>query len=75
MIQPLHQEILRRLGEVSELSEDVRFGQMVDFLGFLAQDATGRTIAEIEDEDFLRAVERHRENLLARQSSTAEPRA
>lgn len=66
MIQPTHQKILNCLAEVSELSEDVRFGQMIDFLEFLAQDATGRSLAEIEDEELLKAIDQHRLDLRKR---------
>ena len=66
MVQPSHQAILRRLAEVCELSDDVRFGQLIDFLSVLAQDANGHSLAEIEDTDFLAAIDQHHLDLLRR---------
>jgi hypothetical protein len=74
MMQPLHREILQKLSEICELSPDVRFGQMVDFMGFLGQDAIDQPLVQIEDEDFLKVLERHLVDLRNRQESV-EPRA
>jgi len=71
MIQPTQQAILSSLAEICELSEDVRFGQLVDFLGFLAN----KRLAEIDDEQLLRTIEEHRGDLLRRRSLAAEPRS
>ena len=65
MIPPTQQLILQRLSEVCSLSEDVRFGQMIDFLSFLAD----RSLPEIEDEELLQVVERHLADLRKRQSA------
>jgi len=70
-IHPTQQAILRSLAEVCDLSEDIRFGQLLDFLGFLAN----KRLAEIDDEQLLQTIEVHRGDLLRRRSSAAEPRS
>ncbi len=75
MMQPVQREILNRLAEICDLSEDVRFGQMIDFLAFLAQDANRHSLAEIEDEVLLSIIERHRADLARRQTPVAQPRS
>jgi hypothetical protein len=59
MIPPLHQSLLAKLAEASELSEDVRFGQLLDFLGFLASAKANQSLAEIDDAELLEVVEQH----------------
>jgi hypothetical protein len=71
MIHPTQQAILGRLAEVCELSEDIRFGQLLDFLGFLANER----LAEIDDEQLLRTIEEHRGDLLRRRLLAAQPRS
>lgn len=67
MIQPIQKTLLERLAEICELSEDVRFGQLLDFLGLLASAHSGQSLAEIEDNDLVRIMERHRDQLKTRQ--------
>lgn len=74
MIDKTRREILQRLEEICELADDVRFGQLMDFLGFLAKDAGEKSLAEIEDKALLEVIERHRQDLLGR-ISTASPRS
>jgi hypothetical protein len=75
MIQPMHRAILERLAKVCELSEDIRFGQLVDFMGLIAAGDTQRSLAEVEDDELLAAIEEHHGNLLRRQTGSAERRA
>jgi hypothetical protein len=42
-------DILRNLAVLCELSPDVRFGQLLANLGFLAEDMSDRTLWDIED--------------------------
>ena len=72
MIDKKRREILQRLEEIYELSDDVRFGQLLDFLGFLAKDAGQKSLAEIEDEALLEVIERHRQDLLGRCSTATQ---
>jgi hypothetical protein len=71
MIQPLHQDILRSLAALCELSPNVRFGQLIANLGFLAEDMSDRTLWEIEDAELLEVIERHRADLSKRQMNIA----
>ena len=59
MVSPIQEDILRRLAEVSELSEEVRFGQLLDFLGFLASAKANQSLAEIEDTELLEIIGQH----------------
>ena len=66
MIPPTQAEALAVLTEVCELSPDVRLGQLLAHLGFLGEDQTGRTLWDIEDEQLLAVLHRHRAELQAR---------
>jgi hypothetical protein len=59
MIQPLQKEIIDRLAQICELYPEARFGQMVDFMGFLGQDMFDKPIVHIDDGDFLKVLDRH----------------
>jgi hypothetical protein len=71
MISPTQQELLRRLGELCELSPDVRFGQLLAHLGFLVEDREDRSLRDVEDERLLAVVEHHRAELERRHQSVA----
>jgi hypothetical protein len=71
MITPTQQAILRELAEACARSEDIRFGQLIDFLAFFAN----QPLAEIEDEELLRAIRDHIADLRRRQVLAAEPRS
>ena len=66
MTPAIQREALRVLGELCELSEDVRFGQLLALLGLLSEDEKGRSLWDIEDEDFLAILYRHKGELQAR---------
>jgi hypothetical protein len=66
MIPTVQREALAVLAELCELSEDVRFGQLLAWLGELSVDQTGRTLWEVDDEEFLAVLYRHREELIER---------
>jgi hypothetical protein len=72
MITPTQQEILRGLANLLDLDRDVRFGQLVAFLGFLSEDMNGRGIWDVEDDELLPVIERFRKDLEARFSGIAE---
>ena len=67
MISPVQSDIIRKVTEIYELSyelmPDIRFGQMIDFMGFLGQDMFDRPLVDIEDESFLKVFERHLSDL------------
>jgi hypothetical protein len=66
MIPATQREALNVLAELCELSDDVRFGQLLALLGLLSEDETGRNLWDIEDEDFLAILYRHKGELEAR---------
>ena len=59
MIARRHCEIVECFAASSELSADLRFDQLMDFLELLANDATHRSLPEIDDAELLAAVEGH----------------
>ena len=64
-------EALAVLAELCELSPDARLGQLLAHLGFLGEDETGCTLWDIDDEQLLSAIYRHRAELAARQPDSA----
>ena len=69
MITQAQQEIVRRLGRLCELSPGVRAGQLMAHLGFLAEDAFGRGLWDLEDEQLLEVIRRHEAELVSRGQS------
>jgi hypothetical protein len=55
------QKILEALGEMSDLYPDMRFGQLVANMSFLAKEPTVEAIWDVEDEQFLEALKKHLE--------------
>jgi len=53
------------------LSPDIRFGQLMDHLGFLAEDMFNRNLSDIDDDELLRVLARHEAELTQRQSNVA----
>jgi hypothetical protein len=64
-------EILRLLERLSELTPDVRFGQLIANLSYLAIGPTNEAIWDMEDEQLIDAIRKHIADLSARQSSVA----
>lgn len=71
MIQPIQQQLIRELTAICELSPDVRFGQLLANLGFLAEDHPGRSLWDIDDQELLDVMRRHLGDLTRRQSHVA----
>ena len=67
MITQTQREALAVLAELCELSPDVRLGQLLAHVGFLGEDQVGRTLWDIDDEQFLAVLYHHRGELAARQ--------
>jgi hypothetical protein len=65
MIPATQREALALLAELCELSPDIRMGQLLAHLGFLGEDQTGRSLWDIEDEQFLDVLYHHRTELVA----------
>lgn len=73
MTSNTQREALSVLGELCELSDDVRLGQLLAHLGFLGEDQTGRTMWDIDDEQLLAVLYHHRAELAARKAGSAMP--
>ena len=73
MIPPTKQEALAVLAELCELSPDVRIGQLLAHLGFLGEDQTGRSLWDIDDEQFLAILYHHRRRIDRAASRDAKP--
>jgi hypothetical protein len=71
MINSTQQEILRKLTRLADLSPGIRLGQLLEHLGFLAEDMFVQGLAELEDEQLLRVLDRHEGELTRRQSNVA----
>jgi hypothetical protein len=56
MMNPVRQEILRVLEELSEVVPEVRFGQLMANLSYLARGPSKEAIWEMEDEELLEAA-------------------
>jgi hypothetical protein len=74
MIPPTQREALAVLAEVCDMSPDVRLGQLLAHLGFLGEDQTGRSLWDIDNEQFLAVLYHHRAELAARQADLANNR-
>ncbi|CAN5386866.1 hypothetical protein BH10PLA2_BH10PLA2_16340 [soil metagenome] len=59
MIAADREEILRLLERLSELTPDVRFGQLIANLSYLAVGPTNEAIWDMEDEQLLTAIRKH----------------
>jgi hypothetical protein len=71
MNRPVREEILRLLSRLSELTPDVRFGQLIANLSYLAVGPTTEAIWDMEDEQLLEAIRQHIADLSERHSCVA----
>lgn len=69
MISPIRREVLRLLQQVSELAPDVRFGQLIANLSYMAIGPTNEAIWDMEDEQLLKALRQHLADLSRRQTT------
>lgn len=59
MMTEKRQEILQLLERLSELTPDVRFGQLIANLSYLAVGPTNEAIGDMEDEQLIAAIRKH----------------
>jgi hypothetical protein len=71
MNSPVRDEILQRLAQLSELTPDVRFGQLIANLSYLAVAPTPEAIWDMEDEQLLEAIRHHTAQLSDRHAGVA----
>jgi hypothetical protein len=69
----LREEAMAVLTEVWSLSPDVRLGQLFAHLGFLGEAHLGRGLGDIEDDEIMAILYRHRVELTARLKATPSP--
>lgn len=72
MIEPTRQEILDRLARLSELAPDMRFGQLIANLAFIAAGPWDQTLWDLEDDKLIGAI-RQMESDLSQRRSDAPP--
>ena len=70
MIEPTRAEILKKLENISELAPDVRFGQLIANLAFLAAGPWDQTLWDLEDEQLLAAIHQHLADLRNREQNS-----
>lgn len=71
MIDPTRQDILTRLAHLSELAPDLRFGQIIANLAFMAAGPWDQTLWSLEDDQLLEAVRQMEADLSKRGDESA----
>ena len=71
MITGHRQEILQLLERLSELTPEVRFGQLIANLSYLAVGPTNEAIWDMEDEQLVAAIRKHIADLSDRAMNVA----
>lgn len=75
MTTDLQREFFAAIAEVASLAPDVRLGQLLAHLGFLGEAHVGRGLGDIDDDELLAILYRHRAELQARLSGNTAPQA
>jgi hypothetical protein len=71
MITAERKEILQLLERLSELTPDVRFGQLIANLSYMAVAPTVEAVWDMEDHELLPAIRQHIADLSARETEVA----
>jgi hypothetical protein len=71
MTTQVRKDILRILAELSDQSPQVRFGQLIANLSYLAKGPTNEAIWDVEDEELLAAARKHLEERRNKEVSAA----
>jgi hypothetical protein len=66
MNSEVRRQLLRVLDDLGEYTPDVRFGQLLANLSYMAKSFTAEAIWDVEDEELLEAAKSHLEELVAR---------
>ena len=72
MIPPIQQTIIEKLAALCDLSPDIRMGQLLANLGFLADEFADQSLWDIEDEQLLNVIEIHHAQLTKHQAAIDE---
>src|SRR5277367_2448888 len=70
MNSDVQREALAVLAEVWALAPEIRLGQLLAHLGFLGEAHLGRGLGDIDDDEFIAILYRHRTELLGRRQGT-----
>jgi hypothetical protein len=71
MIDPVRQEVLQVLAELSEVAPEVRLGQLMANLSYLARSLSSEAIWNMEDEELLAVAREHLEQWRSRRRVSA----
>ncbi len=71
MTDPTRRELLTRLERLSELAPDLRFGQLIANLAFMAAGPWDQTLWNLEDDQLLGAVRQFEADLSRRVADVA----
>ena len=71
MTTQVRQEILQTLAELSECCPEVRFGQLIANLSYIAEGPTSEAIWDVEDEKLLAAGRKLLEERRSKEASAA----
>jgi hypothetical protein len=66
MIDPVRHDVLSVLAKLSEVAPEVRLGQLIVNLSYLARGLSRESIWNIEDDELLEAARRHLKEWRAR---------
>ena len=73
MISEERREALNLLADVVALSPDVRLGQLLAHLGFLGEAYLDRGLGDIDDDELIAVLYRHKAELVARSQGISGP--
>ncbi len=65
----IRRQLLRVLDDLGEYTPDVRFGQLLANLSYMAKSFTAEAIWDVEDEELLEAAKSHLQELSERHAS------
>jgi hypothetical protein len=68
MIEPTRQEILTRLARLSELAPDMRFGQLIANLTYMAAGPWDKALWDLEDDQLIEAIRQMESDLAQRKA-------
>ena len=71
MSSPVRHEVLQVLAELSEICPEVRLGQLIANLSYLARGLSNESIWDMEDEELLEAARKHLQEWRARRGAMA----
>ena len=75
MSSDIQREAIAILAELWERSPDVRLGQLMAHLGLLGEVHVGKGLGDIDDDELMAVMHRHRAELLARVQGLSPPLA